>query len=66
MKNAQGGDSQKCTIALYPKKLGQRGLWFEGGSVMVLMWEAGWVNIPDGRGTDNDEGRAREESQNHG
>lgn len=25
------GDSQKCTIALYPKKLGQRGLWFEGG-----------------------------------
>lgn len=32
---------------------------------MVLMWEAGWVNIPDGRGTDNDEGRTREESQNH-
>ncbi len=64
MKNARGGDSQKTHNSPLPHKSGSESVVVWGGSVMVLMWEAGWVNIPDGRGTDNDEGRTREGSRN--
>lgn len=66
MKNARGETLRKAHNSPLPQKSGSERVVVWGGSVMVLMWEAGWVNIPDGRGTDNDEGRTREESQNQG
>lgn len=44
--------SETHNSPVYPKKLGHRGLWFKGGSVVVLMWAAGWVDISDGGETD--------------
>ncbi len=62
----EGETLRKAHNSPLPQKSGSERVVVWGGSVMVLMWEAGWVNIPDGRGTDNDEGRTREESQNQG